>query len=384
MYYIGIDIAKHNHTCFIASETGEIIRSAFEFQNSNLGFSYFLSVIRSLDSDQIKIGFESTGHYAVNLMQFLSQKGYSFELLNPVLVKRFARSLSTRKTKTDKIDAAIIARFLMAVESKSNTPSSYHNNYLKSLSRHRFRLTKSIAKSKVEFVNLIDLAFPEFPKCFSSIYGKTPLNILSKANSLDSIANISYSRFESLNKIARGKFSYAKLSKLKLAAKTSIGIKADHLWILIHLVIKRIDFLELERDSIDELLSSYQPLIVSPIMSIPGMSFTLASIIIGELGNINRFSNVRSVIAYAGLDNSVYQSGDSTKYGKISKHGSKILRTALYQAAQSCIMHSPSLYSTYRDLRERGKHHRLALTCIARKLLRICYSLLKNNQFFDE
>ena len=252
MYYVGIDIAKHNHTCFIASETGEVIRSAFEFHNSNLGFTYLIATIRSLDSNQIKIGFESTGHYAVNLMQFLFTIGFTFTLLNPYLVKRFARSLSIRKTKTDKIDAAIIARFLMAVESKSNTPSSYHINFLMSLSRHKFRLTKSIAKSKVELVNLLDQAFPEFTKFFSSIYSKTPLNILSRANSLDSITNISYSRFESLRKLSRGRFTFAKLTKLKLAARTSIGLQFDYLWMLIHHVIKRITFLEEEKDSIFE------------------------------------------------------------------------------------------------------------------------------------
>lgn len=384
MFYIGIDIAKHNHTCFIASETGEVVRSAFEFDNSNLGFTYLIATIRSLDSDQIKIGFESTGHYAVNLMQFLFKNGFTFTLLNPFLVKRFARSLSVRKTKTDKIDAAIIARFLMAVESKSNTPSSYHIAFLLSLSRHRFRLTKSIAKSKVELVNLLDQAFPEFTKFFSSIYGKTPLNILSRANSLDSISNISYSRFESLRKLSRGRFTFAKLTKLKLAAKTSIGVQYDYLWILIHHVIKRITFLEEERDSVLDSISNFQPLIVSPLMSVPGMSFSSAATIIGELGDVSRFPNFRVVIAYAGLDNSVYQSGNQTKHGKISKRGSKILRTALYQSAQQVIRFSPSFYLYYRDLREKGKHHRLALTCVARKLLRVCYSLIKNNQFFLE
>jgi len=341
MYYIGIDVAKYKHTCFIASETGEVIKSAFDFDNSSLGFAFFKSVISSLDSNQLKIGFESTSHYTANLKQFLSMNGFSFTLLNPYLVKRFSFSLSTRKTKTDKIDAAIIARFLMAVDSKSNTSSSYHINYLLSLSRHKFRLTKSISKAKIELVNLIDQAFPEFPKFFSSIYGKTPLSILAHANSLNSIRNISLSRFNSLHKLSRGRFTFAKLSKLKTAAKSSIGVKSDYLWSLIHLIVKRISFLQNEKDSILFSLSRFQPLLLSPVMSIPGMSFSLAASIVSELGFVSRFPNFRSVIAFAGLDNAVYQSGTDIKYGKISKRGSKLLRTFLFQASQSVIIHSP-------------------------------------------
>jgi transposase len=384
MYYVGIDVAKYKHTCFIASDSGEIIYDSFDFDNSNKGFSKLKHVFDSLNSNQLKIGFESTGHYSANLKQFLKNHQYSFTPLNAYLVKRFSLGLSIRKTKTDKIDAGVIARFLMTVDAKSNAPLSYHISFLKSLSRHDFRLNKFIQKSKVELVNLIDQAFPEFPKLFSSLYGKTPLNILKFANSLDSIKRLSDSRYQKLKSLSHGKFGYPKFIKLKELAKHSVGVKDNYLWLLIHLIIKRISFLEEERDAIQNQLSHCQALLESPILSIPGVSLKLAAVIIAEIGDVSRFPNYRSLIAYAGLDNAVYQSGNSLTYGRISKHGSVYLRTALFKASTSVILHTKLFYDFYHKKRLDGKHHTLALVCVSRKLLRVIYSLIKNDlSFFD-
>jgi len=384
MYYIGIDVSKFKHTCLIASNTGEVIKDAFDFDNSTIGFSLLKSIIDSLDSNQIKIGFESTGHYSANLSQFLIDNRYPFTELNPYLVKKFSLSLSTRKTKTDKIDAGVIARFLMTVDSKPNLTLSYHISFLKSLSRHVFRLTKYISKSKVELVNLLDLAFPEFFQFFSNIYRKTSFSILEKAKSLKSIASMSESRFESLKSISRGKFNHSKYIKLRHAAKTSVGIIADYNWLLIHSVIKRISSLEAEKsymeDQIIDFMSSYN----TNILSIPGISYLTSAAIISEIGDVLRFPNYRSLIAYAGLDNSVYQSGTSLKLGRISKRGSVYLRTALYKASVCVVNHSKIFYDFYFKKKLDGKHRTLALTCVSRKLLRIIYSLLKSNSTFND
>lgn len=384
MYYVGIDVSKLKHTCFIASNSGEVIKDSFDFDNSTIGFTDFKSAIDSLDSDQIKIGFESTGHYSANLAQFLINNGFEFYQLDPRKVKRFSQSLSSRKTKTDKIDAGVIARFLMTVDSKANTPLYYHISFLKSLSRHVYRLQKYISKSKVELVNLLDLAFPEFFRFFSSIYGKTPLCILEKANSLKSIANMSESRFDSLRRLSKGRFNYSKFLKLKYAASHSVGINQDSYWSLIHALVKRINFLSDEKDSLEKVISNTMSSFSSPILTIPGISYLTSAAIISEIGDINRFSNYRSLIAYAGLDNSVSQSGTSIKIGKISKRGSIYLRTALYRASVSVIMKSKLIYSYYFKKKSQGKHRTLVLSNVSRKLLRIIYHLLKTNSSFND
>jgi transposase len=384
MYYVGIDVSKFKHTCLIASNSGEVIKDSFDFDNSTIGFSDFKSVIDSLDSDQIKIGFESTGHYSANLAQFLINNDYEFYQLDPRKVKRFSQSLSSRKTKTDKIDAGVIARFLMTVDSKTNTPLYYHISFLKSLSRHVYRLQKYLSKSKVELVNLLDLVFPEFSKFFSSIYGKTAFNLLEKAKSLKSISNMSQSRFDSLRKLSRGRFTYSKFLKLKYAASHSVGIDHNSYWSLIHVLVKRINYLSNEKDSMEIVISNSMSSLYSPVLTIPGISYLTCATIISEIGDIDRFSNYRSLIAFAGLDNSVSQSGTSYKIGKISKHGSVYLRTALFKASVSVIMKSKVFYSYYFKKISQGKHKTLALTNVSRKLLRIIFHLLKTNTSFND
>ena len=382
MFYVGIDISKYKHTLVVASHLGEVVQKPFDFDNSQLGFKLLLEKLKPYDSNQLKIGFESTGHYSANLRQFLSNQGYSFYQLNPHLVKKFSSSLSIRKAKTDKIDSLAIAKFLMTIDSKSFTPLSYHMSHLKSLTRHYYRLNKYVSKTKVELVNYLDQAFPEFSNYFSSIYGKTPLNILLNANSLLSIGRLSKSRFESLRKLSRGRFKYSKYLKLKQTAKQSIGLKDDYLWCLLHLVIRRINSLQIEKDSIEDEIKFIMDDIQSPITSIPGMGITSAAIILSEIGDIFRFPNTKSLIAFAGLDNSVYQSGTESHYGKISKNGSKYLRTSLYSVSLPVITHSKLFYEYYFDKKSKGKPHKLSLIWVSRKMLRVIYHLLKNKEEF--
>ena len=272
----------------------------------------------------------------------------------------------------------------MTVDSKANIPLYYHISFLKSLSRHAYRLQKHIAKSKVELVNSLDQAFPEFFKFFSTIYGKTPFCILEKAKSLKSIANMSDSRFDSLRRLSMGKFKYPKFLKLKYAASHSIGINQDAYWPLIHFLIKRIRLLSDEMKSIEAIVSDIMISNPSPVLTIPGVSFPTCAAITSEIGDINRFSNYRSLVAYAGLDNSVSQSGTTTKMGKISKRGSVYLRVALYKASVSVIMKSKLFYSYYFKKRSQGKHRTLALINVSRKLLRIIYHLLKTDTSFND
>ena len=248
-------------------------------------------------------------------------------------------------------------------------------------------MTKYIAKSKVELVNLLDQAFPEFFSFFSSIYGKTPFSILEKANSLSSIVNLSKSRFTSLKALSHGSFTYSKYIKLKHAAKFSIGTHDNSHWTLIHTIIRRINFLQEEKVSVEHQIRDLMSLSPSPLMSIPGINLLTCAGIISEIGDINRFPNYRSLIAFAGLDNSVYQSGTELKLGKISKRGSIYLRTALYKASVSVVNHSELFYDYYFKKRSEGKHRTLALINVSRKLLRVSSNLLRfqsnfNDQFY--
>ena len=132
MYFVGIDISKFKHDCAIIDEIGDVIMPSWSFNNDLEGFSILREVLSSLQGD-IKIGLESTGHYGQNLKLFLESNGFSFMECNPLLISRFVRSKSLRKTKTDSIDAVMIAQHLMTVKYKPYPASFYHMDKLKSL-----------------------------------------------------------------------------------------------------------------------------------------------------------------------------------------------------------------------------------------------------------
>ena len=179
-YYVGIDIAKFKHDCFIADDNGCVIRDSFSFKNDKDGFLVLISVLKELKlKGQINIGFESTGHYHFNLKLFLEANGFDYVELNPLLVHKFVSNQSLRRTKTDKKDAKMIAKYLMTIDYKPYVNSFYHINNLKSLCR----LRETLITDRTRFLNQItcylDQIFPEFKLLFDNGLNKSAFYLLT-------------------------------------------------------------------------------------------------------------------------------------------------------------------------------------------------------------
>ena len=385
MYFVGIDISKYKHDCSIVTEAGEVIKDTFTFDNTRTGFDQFFSILDGLGpKNEIKIGLEATGHYMNNLMKHLSVKGYSFVLLNPIIVSRFRHSETLRRTKTDKVDAKLIAQVIASKDFNSYPLQAYHFPDLKTLTRLRDRLIKQRSLYLVMLTNQLDLSFPEFKEFFDgSLKSKTAQFILTKYGISSRIANMNSQSFEVLNKVSRGKFSYAKFAKLKDLAKNTIGCSSEIDEMLFALTINLYQ-------SIDEAITEVESKIIeimekldSPTASIPGIGIMSAATIIAEYGDVSRFANDGQMLAYAGLDCGRYQSGTSDFPGRMVKHGSGYLRQALMNVAETSLIHLPSFYDYYLKKRNEGKSHRVALSHIARKLVRLIYKLETSHTHFD-
>lgn len=164
MIYIGIDVAKDKHDCFITNSDGEILFNPFTISNNREGFETLFQRIKSVAEDfsKIKVGLEATGHYSYNLLGFLLDKGLPTYVINPLHTNLYRKSLSLRKTKTDKVDSRTIATMMMSdVNLKSYSDTSYHNEELKSLTRYRFDKVKERAKLKSSVSRLVCTLFPE-------------------------------------------------------------------------------------------------------------------------------------------------------------------------------------------------------------------------------
>lgn len=385
MYFVGIDISKYKHDCFITNEAGDVIRDIFTFDNTRAGFDQFFNALIELgDPKQIKVGFESTGHYMNNLMKHLSVKGYSFMVLNPIIVARFRSSTTLRRIKTDTIDARLIAHYLSTVDFESYHLQVYHFPELKSLTRMRERLVKQRSLYLVMLTNRLDLAFPEFKEFFNKdLQSKTAQFILHKYVIPNRIANMNSASYDMLRRLSRGKFSYAKFIKLKELAASTVGCSNETDELLITSILGLYDKINEEINLIESEIESIMIQLDSPTESIPGIGTFSAATIISEFGDLSKFSNADKMVAFAGLDCGRDQSGTQDFKGKMVKHGSGYLRYALMNVADSMLIHCPSFYEYYNKKRNEGKCHRVALSHVARKLVRLIYKLETSHTRFD-
>ena len=382
MYFVGIDISKFKHDCAIIDELGDVITTSWSFNNDCEGFSLFRELLNALDGE-MKIGFESTGHYGHNLKMFLESNNFSFMEINPLLISRFVRGKSLRKTKTDTLDAQSIAQYLMTVEYNPYPPSFYHMDQLKSLTRFRDSLVQQHSRQLVELTNILDKVFPEFKPFFDGRFSGTALYILAHYQSPEKIANMNAKSYEALRKKSRGKFSMVKFAQLKTLAKNTVGRSDDFLLKQMEITIDIENQLDAKIDEITAQISECIRGLNPPILTIPGIGELTAAVILSEYGDINRFENPAQMLSFAGLEPGYYQSGQAEHGGHMVKHGSSHLRYALMNATLPLITFEPVFAEYYAKKRAEGKPHRVALTHVAKKLLRVVYTLQTKNISYD-
>ena len=382
MYYIGIDISKFKHDCAVIDDSGEIITPSWSFTNDSAGFSQLKVLLDSLDAET-RIGLESTGHYGMNLKLFFESNNFSFMEFNPLLINRFVKSKSLRKTKSDSIDCMMIARFLMTVEYKPHPSSFYHIEMLKSITRFRDSLIRQRSRQLVELTNILDKVFPEFKPFFGGKFSVTAIYILSNYSSPEKISNMNSKSYETLRKLSRGKFSTVDFANLKQLAKNTVGNTEDYLLQEMQIVLELYSQLDSKVDeteaSIKECVSNMNP----PMLTVPGIGIESAAVILAEFGDFSKFNNASQMLSFAGLEPGYFQSGTSETTGKMVKHGSSHLRYALMNCAQTVVNYEPTFAIYYAKKRAEGKPHRVALSHVVKKLLRVIYTLQTKNLAYD-
>lgn len=384
MYFVGIDISKYKHDCFIITESGEVVCDSFTIKNNHDGFEELLSVLNSLNhQDEIRIGFESTGHYALNLKLFLEKAHYSFMEFNPVLLAKFNKSQSLRRTKTDAIDCASIARWLMTVEYKPHPVGFYHTYSLKSLTRLRDSLVKQRSFYIVKMTNVLDHIFPEFKPFFSNRLSKTAIYLLENYGTAEKMARMNSQSYDNLRRISRGKFSLQKFLKLKELAKNTVGedneifvSQLNSLMTLYKQVAQEVDTLETQ---ILSLIEEVNP----KSLTIPGIGALSAAVIYAEYGDLSKFNSPSQMLSFAGLEPGYYQSGTSEHGGHMVKRGSSHLRFTLMNLCIPLIQYNIVFAEYYAKKRAEGKTHRVACSHLVKKLIRVIFTLEKNDMIFD-
>lgn len=387
MIYVGIDVAKDKHDCFAMNSDGEILIEKLTIINNLDGFeTLYNSLMNFSDSlDNIKVGLEATGHYSNNILNFLTEKGFNIYLINPLQTNLYVKGQSLRKTKTDKLDAHVIATMLVSDNLKPYIPVSYHISELKSLTRHRFRLVKENSKFKTSLVRLVDIVFPELPKIVSSVAQKSCLALLYELPSAKDIAECNLTHLTHLLSDNSYKhFGRDKAIQIRDLARNSIGLNSNSVSFELKQTISIIQFIQEQLDDVEKRIKQILKEINSPILTIPGISFKTAGSILAEIGDISRFDSPAKLLAFAGLDPSMYQSGKFfSTHSVMVKRGSKYLRFALMTAARMVCLNDAA-FCTFKDRKmAEGKHYMVTMGHVAKKLVRVIYYLLKTNNIYQ-
>lgn len=385
MFYIGIDIAKYTHFASVINSDGDVLVKPFSFENSKSGFLSFISKLKQFNLDSCLVGLESTGHYGDNLICFLSSKGYQLGLINPIQTDSL-RSSNIRKTKNDKIDTFLISKCLILGLYSKLQEKDLNIIKLRTLCRFRFDVVKSQTKLKTQLVACLDLLFPELYHFFKkNLHLKTSYALLSKYSSPKQILS---TRIDTLTKLlstaSKGRYSYEEAVRLKTLAKDSIGIDNPAISTQVVCIIEQLALMKKQINSIDNDIKNIMLLLNSPILSIPGISYNLGSIILSEIGDIKRFSCPKKLLAYAGLDPSVRQSGNfNANTTRISKRGSKHLRYAIQRASSLIIWNNDVFNEYYTSKMSKGKSHNNAVGHVSHKLIRVLFKVLTENIPFN-
>lgn len=386
MFFIGIDVAKRSHQAAVTDISGNVIVKPFNFKNSSDGFTKFLSIVEStaIEKNDCTIGLESTGHYWYPLYFFLIENGFDVKVFNPIQTAAF-REITIRKVKNDNLDSLLIADFTRFGRYSETYIPDENMLALKNLTRFRLSISDICGSLKKKVIAILDQVFPEYTGVFSDVFGKTSKQLLEQFSTPDEFMDISTTKLTNLLlKVSRGRNGREKAELIKTAAQSSIGISyaLDAFSFELKQLLAQIEFMENQLSDVDaemeKLLSQSEYAVITTISGIGPM---LGSVIVSEIGDINRFENSSKLVAYAGLDASVKQSGEfNSSKNKISKRGSPYLRRALWMAAFMSLQCDPALYDYYSKLRARGKTHRYATTAVARKLCIIVWAIMKSKK----
>lgn len=387
MIYVGIDVASQKHDYFMINSQGDVYTSrSVSIPNTEQGYKKLHNSIKDFcgatNDFQVRIGLESTGFYHLNIISFLLEQKLDVMIINPLLINTYKKSKKVHVAKNDNIDSFYICKYLIENEDsyKPYTLKSYHTHALKALSRERFSLVNDLRLVKLNIYKLISQIFPEFLSLFSNIYQGSALDILTLYNNP---TKISKARLSSIDSLLHGRCNTS-AKQIIDCAKASIGIKSEHLYFLLKHAIVKLNYIQSIINEYDSHIKKYVDNIAPYILSVPGVSYTTAGLILGEINDISNFKNSDSLISYAGLDVIVYESGKYKASNlSISKKGSIYLRYALYQVAKVCWRFDPMFNAYYLKKQSENKHFYVILGHLEKKIVKVIYSVLKNNKLYS-
>lgn len=384
LLYLGIDIGKFNHVASLLDDQAKPIFKGFSFPNSTAGADSLLEMLSRYPMADISVGMEATGHYWLALYSYLIAQGFVIHVVNPLQTDGWRKGTEIRKRKTDKIDSVLIAELIRYGNFLETAIAQEDIFSLRTLTRFRQYLVESTGDLKRKAICVLDQTFPEYQTVFSDIFGQTSKELLLHFQTPEDFQNITSDQLSTaLENIRQKRFAQKKVDEISQLASHSFGISfaKDSFALQLKMLLEQISFIDTQINELEHEVAHILAKLNSVITTIPGIDTINGAVILSEIGDIKRFSTPAKLVAYAGIDASVSQSGEYVgTNNKMSKRGSPYLRKALFQAALVAAFHDPVFSAYYRKKIAEGKHHLTALGAVARKLCYTIHALLKNDE----
>ncbi|MFD2507247.1 IS110 family transposase [Halalkalibacter alkalisediminis] len=405
---IGLDVSKGESEVQAFLEKGKPYRKSFSIKHDLDGLGSlleFLEDIKAKTGSQPAVVLEATGHYHAPVVQFLEERQYLLIIVNPLISHR-AKSSSLRKVKTDAIDAYRLCELYYKEDLEPYKKRGIQLLNLRNLTRQHENITGMYVQTKLQFQAVLDQIFPEYNGVFGDLYSVVSLLVLKEYPASEDISAVTEdaltNRIKELCKSRSIKWAEEKAQELKQAAarnpfqKTLYQSHLLSLSMYINMLLqykKHLSELETEIDTLAKEIEEYKI-----IQSIPGIGEKIAATIISEIGEIDRFNHPKKLVAFAGVDPEVFESGKfKATLVRITKRGSSRLRHALYMAVRSgirdcrkqkttdeIIPRNKKLREFYDKKRNEGKLYKVAVIACVNKLLHWIYALLKNRTTFQD
>ena len=387
MYIIGIDIGKNHHEASIVSPEGKQIGHSLRFATTHKGADSLMSFIfNNIGNSSCIFGMEATGHYWYPIYSFLKARGYTIYVINPIQSDSL-RKMYIRQTKNDSIDSFLIAEVIRFGQFTTTSMADESILAMRQLCRYRDSVISSRTEIKLRISTIMEQIFPEYEKQFSSLWVSTSMGILEKYFTPENIENAPIDElFEIIKDKSHNRLTKAKAISIKEAAADTFGIKIaqDAFSFQLKQLIDRMNFLDKQIEALDCQILEYYEKFDCYLHTIPGIGMIAAATILAEIGDINRFKSSSALVAFAGIDPTVRQSGEfSSTHNHMSKRGSPYLRHAIFLAATTCSFHNSPLNAYYKKKREQGKHHLTATGAVARKLTTIIYAVFRDGKPYE-
>ena len=387
MYIVGIDIGKNHHEASIVSPEGKQIGRSLRFATTHKGADSLMSFIfKNIGNSPCVFGMEATGHYWYPIYSFLKAKGYTIYVINPIQSDSL-RKMYIRQTKNDSIDSFLIAEVIRFGQFGTTSMADENILAMRQLCRYRDSVISSRTEIKLRIGTIMEQIFLEYEKQFSSLWVSTSMGILEKYLTPENIENAPIDElFEIIKDKSHNRLTRAKAISIKEAAADTFGIKIaqDAFSFQLKQLIDRMNFLDKQIEALDCQILEYYEKFDCYLHTIPGIGIIGAATILAEIGDISRFKNSSSLIAFAGIDPTVRQSGEfNSTHNHMSKRGSPYLRHAIFLAATTCSFHNSPLNAYYKKKRDQGKHHLTATGAVARKLTTVIYAVLRDSKPYE-